>query len=174
MEQDTNPPELIAEMHAPPARRFLAVAIFYVLGAFFIGLALFRPPAEIIWLVFLLVGGGASFWSAEKMRQSTAHGIRLTTEALWETGGRHIVSLEDIETVDRGMLAFKPSNGFLLTTKTKQERAWRPGLYWILGKKIGIGGVTSRGQAKLMADTITMTLIEQRTAAQEGDTDQES
>ena len=162
MARTSRPPEVIAEMYAPPARRWLGLAMLYGLGLLLLFLALARPPQAPVWLLFLVVAGGAVLWGAEKMRQATAHGLRLTEEGLWETGGRRVVALDEIVEVDRGVFAFKPSNGFLLKTRSVQDRVWRPGLYWIMGRRVGVGGVTSRAQAKLMADTITMILAERR------------
>ncbi|MGX9354627.1 hypothetical protein ACS3SW_05545 [Roseobacteraceae bacterium S113] len=160
MSQDNRPADVIAEMYAPPARRWLGVGMVYGLGGLLLVLGFARPPSSVIWLGFLVFGGLFCLWGAEKMRQATSHGLRLTDEGLFETGGRRIVALEDISDVDRGVFAFKPSNGFLLKTHHPQERMWRPGLYWVSGRRIGIGGVTSRHQGKMMADTITMILAE--------------
>ena len=154
--------DVLAEMYAPPARRWVGISMLYGLGVLLVVLAVFRPPEDMLWMVFLLIAGVAALWFGEKTRQSTAHGLRLTNEGLWETGGRRIVALDDIQEVDRGIFAFKPSNGFLIITETVQDNAWRPGLYWIIGRRIGVGGVVSRAQSKMMADTITMILAERR------------
>lgn len=154
--------EVIAEIYAPPLRRWLGISMLYGLGVLLIGLAVLRPPEIFGWIVFLLASGALALWSGEKMRQATAHGLRLTREALWETGGHKIIALDDVVDVDRGVFAFKPSNGFLLKARVPMARAWRPGLYWVVGRRLGVGGLTSRAQGKLMADTITMILAERR------------
>ena len=64
--------------------------------------------------------------------------------------------------MDRGTFAFKPSNGFLLRTATKQPRLWKPGLYWRMGRRIGVGGITRAAEAKLMADVIAVRLAERQ------------
>ncbi|WP_425038465.1 hypothetical protein [Primorskyibacter sp. S187A] len=156
------PPEVIAEMYAPPGRRWLGVGMLYGLGLLLLTLGALRPPDSVGWVVFLFATGALAIWGGEKMRQSTALGLRLTDDGLWDTSGRRIVSLDEIENVDRGVFAFKPSNGFLLKTRDPVGRSWRPGLYWTMGRRIGVGGVTSRAQAKLMSDTITMILAERR------------
>lgn len=150
------------EIYAPPARRWIGISTLYVLGILLVTLAIFRTPEDMGWTVFLLVMGVVSLWFAEKTRQATAHGLRLTPEGLWETGGRRIVALDDVQEVDRGLFAFKPSNGFLIVTESVQDNAWRPGLYWIIGRRIGVGGVVSRAQSKMMADTMSMMIAERK------------
>ena len=154
------PSDVIAEMYAPPARRWLGLGMLYLLGAMLIVLAFVHPPRGLSWLGFLIATGGFVLWGAERMRQATAVGIRLTDSALTETTGQVIIALEDIDAVDRGLFAFKPSNGFLIKARTRMTRVWRPGLYWVAGRYIGVGGVTSRAQAKLMSETISQKLEE--------------
>jgi hypothetical protein len=62
--------------------------------------------------------------------------------------------------VDRGTFAFKPSNGFLLRTETRQPRLWQPGLYWRTGRRIGVGGITRAAESKALADLIAIKLAE--------------
>jgi len=66
----------------------------------------------------------------------------------------------DIERVDRGVFAFKPSNGFLVRTREPSARAWRPGLWWRFGRRIGVGGVTSANQTKAMSEILAAMLAE--------------
>ena len=66
--------------------------------------------------------------------------------------------MDEIDRVERGAFAFKPSNGFLVHLKKPGHRAWQPGLWWRMGRKLGIGGVTPAGQAKFMADMIALRL----------------
>lgn len=152
--------EVLAEMYPPPARRWIGISMLYGLGALLVLLGILRPPEDAVWTIFLICVGVIALWAGEKTRQSTALGLRLTEDGLWDTGGRRIAAMEDIQEVDRGLFAFKPSNGFLIITESVQDNAWRPGLYWIIGRRIGIGGVVSRAQSKLMADTISLLLSE--------------
>jgi len=154
--------EIIAEMYAPPIRRWVGLIMLYVLGVLLILLGALRPPEAPGWMMFLFIVGAVALWFGEKMRNATAQGLRLTREGLWETGGRCVAAMDDIEEVDRGVFAFKPSSGFLIITKSVQDNAWRPGLYWTIGRRTGIGGVVSRAQSKLMADAIKMILAEAR------------
>lgn len=155
-------PGIIAELYPPPARRWIGLGMLYGLGALLVILAAVRPPEAPGWILFLLAAGAAALWCAEKTRRATALGLRLTEQGLFDTSGRCIAAMGDIQEVDRGLFAFKPSNGFLLITESVQDNAWRPGLYWIIGRRIGVGGVVSRAQSKLMAEAITLTLARRR------------
>ena len=90
------------------------------------------------------------------MRRATSNAIELTATILRDSDGTVIARIEDIEHIDRGVFAFKPSNGFLLRTKagTGGTREWRPGLWWRMGRRIGIGGMTPGRQTKYMAEAI--------------------
>lgn len=142
-----------AKIQASQPRRWLGIGMLFFLGALLIYVAFATPP-DLVWQVFLLIVGGASLWVADKMRRATEGWIELKDDALVDQNGDVIVRVEDIETVDRGMLAFKPSNGFMLKTKTPADRRWEPGLWWRFGRRIGVGGVTPARQSKVMADIL--------------------
>ncbi|HAR51528.1 MAG TPA: hypothetical protein DCS45_06565, partial [Roseovarius nubinhibens] len=50
---------------------------------------------------------------------------------------------------------FKPSNGFIVILKEAQKPRWEPGMWWRLGRRVGIGGVTGAAEAKAMAEVIS-------------------
>jgi hypothetical protein len=60
--------------------------------------------------------------------------------------------------VERGAFAFKPSNGFLVRLDKPLGRGWAPGLWWRLGRLLGVGGVTSASQSKAMAEILSLEL----------------
>lgn len=148
-----------ARVQASPLRRVLAVGVLYGLGALVLYLTLARPPAP-FWLILMLGFGALALWLGERLRRATEGGLELTDEALRDTGGQVVALIADVRAVERGALAFKPSNGFTLVLKTRQPRAWAPGLWWRIGNRVGVGGVTSAGQAKFMAEQIAFRLSE--------------
>ncbi|WP_375281985.1 hypothetical protein [Pseudooctadecabacter sp.] len=147
--------EVIATLQATPVRRIFAYAAVFVLGAMLILLAFIQPPA-FGWQVFLIALGAGALFVAERLRRATMLGLVLTEAALRDTGGRTLVELSDIRAIDRGALAFKPSNGFVLHLHSAAMRTWAPGLWWRFGKRVGVGGVTPSGPAKFMAEQIAM------------------
>ena len=64
--------------------------------------------------------------------------------------------LDDVQSVERGAFALKPSNGFTLVMKHKNQRAWAPGMWWRMGYRVGVGGVTAAGQSRFMAEQIAL------------------
>ena len=121
--------------------------------------AVVNPPAP-GWQVFLFVVGGGAIWMAERMRRATSNAIELTRRELRDTRGTVLASVDQIVGVDRGMFAFKPSNGFLLKLTDKAPRSWHPGMWWRLGARIGVGGMTPGHQTKFMAEMISAMIAE--------------
>ena len=159
---DTNPPELevLATIHSSMGRRVLGIGSLYALSMMVIYVALTQPPA-LGWQLFLLALGGGSIWIAEQMRRATAYALELTEAELRDTSGVVIARVEDMVSLDRGAFAFKPSNGFLIRLKSGEGRQWRPGMWWRLGARIGVGGMTPGPQTKFMAEMISA-MIAQR------------
>ncbi len=143
---------------ASQPRRWLGVGMLLFLGGLLIYVAFATPP-DLAWQVFLLLMGGASLWVGDKMRRATEGWIELSDDALVTHTGEVIVLIDEIEKVERGMLAFKPSNGFMIKTKNPAARRWEPGLWWRMGRRIGVGGVTPASQSKVMADLISAKLM---------------
>ncbi len=143
---------------ASQPRRWLGVGMLLFLGGLLIYVAFATPP-DLAWQVFLLLMGGASLWVGDKMRRATEGWIELTDDALVTHTGEVIALIDQIEKVERGMLAFKPSNGFMIKTKNPAARRWEPGLWWRMGRRIGVGGVTPASQSKVMADLISAKLM---------------
>ncbi|KIC47976.1 hypothetical protein [Tateyamaria sp. ANG-S1] len=151
--------EVIATINASPGRRILGVGSLCILSLMVIYVGIVRPP-EIGWQIFLLALGGGSLWIAEKMRRATALTLELTPEELRDSSGQVVARTADIASLDRGMFAFKPSNGFLLRLNASDQRAWRPGLWWRLGNRVGVGGMTPGHQAKFMAEILSAMIAE--------------
>ncbi len=145
--------QVIARIDVSTPRRALGVGMLLLLGGLLIYLALKAPPG-LGWQLFLLALGGAALALAEAMRRATARALVLTEEGLFEEGGEVLAPLAQIRAIDRGFMAFKPSNGFVLTLAEKAERRWAPGVWWRLGRRVGVGGVTGAGQTKFAAEAL--------------------
>jgi len=152
--------QVLAVVRASALRRDLGLSMLGGLGALLIFIAVFRPPASPGWQVFLLGLGVVALWGMERMRRATAQAVELTRAGLRSSDGEVIAPIDQIASVDRGPFAFKPSNGFILRLKSSAPRRWQPGLWWRLGRRVGIGGVTPGAQAKAMAERIAMLLAE--------------
>jgi hypothetical protein len=146
--------DIQARITVSQPRRWVGVGMLIVMGALLIWVALAQPPA-FGWQLFLIGTGLGALWIGEKMRRATEGEIILAGDVLQDQNGDVIARLEEIEKVERGMFAFKPSNGFILKTKTRLPRRWEPGVWWRAGRRIGVGGVTAAAQGKIMADLIS-------------------
>ncbi len=150
--------DVIAVVAPSQARRWLAVALLVVLGGMLLYLAFSSPPENLFLQAFLVALGLASVVMGDRIRRATETYIELTEDGLRDGDGRVLARMGEIDRVERGAFAFKPSNGFVVHLKTPGPRAWQPGLWWRTGRKLGIGGVTPAGQGKFMADMIALRL----------------
>lgn len=152
--------EILAEVGASVPRRWLAVSMQSVLGFMLVYVAMNTPPS-FGWQVFLVVFGFASIGMAVRTFRATKDRIILTREGLHTSTGEEIIPIEVIRRVERGVFALKPSNGFMLIAESKAETTrWAPGLWWRLGRRVGVGGVAPGHQAKAMAQIIEALLVE--------------
>lgn len=161
LEPDEN--GVIFRFGASSVRRLFACGVLYGLGGLLIYVALIRPPA-VAGLVFLLAFGVIALIVAERLRRATMIEIEMTETEIRDSKGRVLAALDDVVTVERGAFALKPSNGFTLVLNGRKSRAWVPGMWWRMGKRVGVGGTTSAGPAKFMAEKIA-TRIAQRDRA---------
>ena len=106
---------------------------------------------------FLIALGGVFLCVGHLMHKAGRQTIVLTRTGLF-TGDQKLAALDDIVAVKNGMFVFKPSGGFALTLRAKGKIQWRPGLYWRIGKTVGVGGAVSRAEAKYMVDALSRLL----------------
>ncbi len=152
-----------------PSRRVIAVGMLMGLGALLVYLA-FDPQIEtLIWKALTCVIGIACIEVARRLWLATEVSVDLTIEGLRESNGRVICAFDNIKTVDRGAFSFKPSNGLLIRLYEPLDSAWAPGLWWRYGTRVGIGGITDAGQAKAMAEMISLRQLELAQAKAEPD-----
>ena len=147
-----------------PLRRTLSIAILMLLGAVLIYLAFVAPLASVARQIFLIALGIGALILGDKMRRATALSIIMTEDAIIDSSGTVLCRLDDIESIDRGLFAFKPAQGFLLRTKAPLGRHWSPGLWWRVGRRIGVGGATPATQGKFMAEAVAMYISERGVA----------
>lgn len=151
--------DVLATVQASAPRRYTGVGMLVVVGALVIYVALASPP-QLGWQVFLLAVGGTAFWLARRMWVATQDVLELTQSQLRSQSGDVICEVADIESIDRGVFAFKPSNGFLVLTRTRGRNRWEPGVWWRVGRRIGIGGMTAASEAKFMSEVLATLLVQ--------------
>ncbi len=158
-------PDVIATVRVSPPRQYMALASVVAVGGLLIYVAFAHPPAQLHWRLFLLVAGVAFLWLADCLRRASGWRLDLTTERLSDTSGLIDIAFDDIEAIDRGVFALKPSSGFRLKLRRPQPRGWAPGLWWRFGRNLGVGGVTVGREGKYMGEAIETLLAQRRMAA---------
>jgi len=156
--------ETALRVAAAPARRLFALAIVWGLGGLLVALVLSRP-FPVGWATMLIGFGGAVLALAEAMRRATARVLLLDGQGLREEGGRKIVAWSELAGIERGVLAFKPSGGLTLVLHAPAPPAWAPGMWWRLGRRVGVGGVLQRHALRALGDAMLaeMALRQDRT-----------
>lgn len=104
----------------------------------------------------MVAGGLAALALAFAMWRGRGDSLHWTDRGLVDGVGQLIAARDQIVGVDRNPMALKPSNGFTLRMAGPQSRIWQPGLYWRIGRRVGVGGLTSPGVAKALADRIAL------------------
>ncbi len=155
----TIPDDPIAVLSTSPFRRGIALAVQLALGVMMIGISLRLPEMNLVVQAPLIALGGFMIWRSHAMYRATDTQLILSRDGLFESSGRQLFAMDNVFRVERGAFAFKPTNGFLVTLKTGEPRAWVPGLWWRVGKRVGIGGVISGKAARDMADFIALMLL---------------
>ena len=145
--------DVIAIVSPGPIRRLFGVIVMAALGGLLVWMALITAPS-FGWRIVLLAFGGLALWGTVRLWQSTQHYVEMTEDGLRDTSGRELAAMDQIIGIDRGVFAFKPSNGFTLKLASDHSRGWAPGLWWRTSRRLGIGGVTGAGQAKFMAELL--------------------
>ncbi len=153
--------DVLARLSASGPRRIFACGVLGLLSMMLIFLAVITQPGLISRIVLLAAGVGVMALAVHQWRV-TEEVIELTETELRLSSGLRLVAVSDVASVERGPMAFKPSQGFLLRTDCRQPRGWAPGLWWRFGRSVGVGGVTSAGEGKFMAETLQQ-LIAHRT-----------
>jgi len=138
---------------ASAGRRVIGVGSVAILGLILLYLALVQSPS-VGWQLFMVGFGTLALWLAQRMWHATTLRLELSPSGLHCSDGRVVAPIQEIVGVERGTFAFKPSNGFMVKLSRKAPFAWEPGLWWRIGRRVGVGGVTPGTPAKVMAEMI--------------------
>ncbi|MFK7940891.1 MAG: hypothetical protein AB8B82_16030 [Roseovarius sp.] len=152
--------QVLAVIEASAPRRGLGVFVLGALGVMLLYLAFVTPPSGFGMQVMLVAFGLTALWLADVMRRVTSQKIELTETELRTSTGVKLARVDQFVSIDRGAFAFKPSHGFTLKLSDKAATAWQPGMYWRIGKRLGVGGVTPGAQTKMMSDMIAAMIME--------------
>ncbi len=144
------PPPILAPT---PFRTVTGLSVMVALAALLFNAAL---PLGIVGQALLIAAALAALALAFAMWRGRGDSLHWTEAGLTNAAGRVIAARSAILSVDRNPMALKPSNGFTIHLDAKEPQAWQPGLYWRIGQRVGVGGLTSPGVAKALADRIAL------------------
>jgi len=152
--------EILAKLEPTPLRRWFGVLMPAGLGLAMLYGAARTPPSQLVALFAMLAVSGLFLWAAVRLYRATAFSILLTRDHIASSSGEILCTIAEIASTDRGFFAMKPTNGLSVRLVSKGKRRWQPGLWWLVGKRLGIGGVTSPRQAKEMAAMLDLLVSE--------------
>ena len=155
---DSSRAEVLLELAVSPMRRYFSIITMLLLSVLLINAAFVSLSGSIVTFVTLGAFGLGSVSAAIKMHSATSNLLRLRRDGLHSSDGKILAEISNIDRVERGLFALRPPNGFLIVLKSPMRRAWHPGLWWRLGTRVGVGGMTSKTQGKLLAERLDMLL----------------
>ncbi len=161
---ELDPDMILATVSPSGARRFMGISVLSVLGGGLLFIGLTKPPADLGWLLFMVGFGVGTLALAEALRRATGVSLELTPTELRESNGRRVLRVDQVAAVERGTFAIKPSNGFLIRLSETPEGGghWAPGLWWRLGRRVGVGGITSASESKTMAEVLSALVVHRK------------
>ena len=145
--------DVIATITPSILRRGFGTGAVALLGVILVWVGATTAPS-FGWRIGLLGFGAFALFGAVQMWQATGLHLQLTGDELRDSAGTVLAKVDQMVSVDRGTFALKPSNGFVVVLTDRHPRAWAPGLWWRIGRRVGVGGVTSSGEAKVMAEVL--------------------
>lgn len=147
---EDHPDPVVACLTVPLWRRRFGLGVVVALALVLAGLALAETGTpRRLGLALAMLGAlllARALWGA------SGGAVVLRASGRLETGaGRSLALPEDIAAVETGTFAFRPSNGFLVRLRTPGAPGMAPGLWWRLGRRLGIGGLADAAEIKAMA-----------------------
>ncbi|WP_205965508.1 hypothetical protein [Pseudorhodobacter turbinis] len=146
---------VLARLTPSLPRRVAGVVTQGAFGALLIGVAMDISRDQMVLRIAVLAAGVLLIYGAYRMWAATRIGLILTQTALRDSNGRLLAEVANIREVSRGAFAFKPTHGFSLILTKGMGGAWAPGLWWRVGSRLGVGGVTPAQPGRYMAEAIT-------------------
>lgn len=152
--------EILARLQIAPVRRWVGVIILALIGVGLIYSGLVYPPAALLGRLAIFLLGFLMILQAYWNLQVRSGALVLKEDGLWVENGPQLAALDNIETVQVSAFSIKPSNGFAVVLRSPARLKWVPGLYWCVGRRIGVGGATHPSQAKAMAELLSTLIMD--------------
>ncbi len=151
----------LARLTPAPLRRALTLTALCSLGAALLTVALLADDGGLWGRTLVGAAGGAALGLARSFARATKRQILLMPQGIFDDTGTCLARRADISGVERSPFALKPSGGLLVRLERRYPRGWAPGLWWRSGRRLGLGGATSRIEGRLFAERLAVMLAEE-------------
>ena len=152
--------EDIARLQVSAGRRWAGVVVLALIGLGLIYSGVVYPPATVLGRIGLFLLGSLLLLQAYWNLRVRSGALILRDDGLWVDGGTRLVGLDNVVTIQTSPFSIKPSNGFAIILERPVGFKWVPGLYWSVGRRIGVGGATSPAQGKAMAELLSALIMD--------------
>ncbi len=154
-------PEL-ARIKVSQPRRMLGVASMGVLGVLLLDVAFSGRMSGAGLQAVMALCGALALWASVRVWKATERVLILHEDALVDSTGAVLARIDGIARIERGTFAMKPSNGFMIRLDQPGGLVFQPGLWWRLGRRVAVGGMTAGSQTKPVADMLSAAVAERR------------
>lgn len=148
--------DVILKIQPTYSRRLFGMAILSIAAFVMFSFAFVETSQSALLKLILFLMGYAFLWQVVTTILMKNAALILSRDGLFDEQGRLVCALSNIAEIDKGVFSFKPSNGFLIRLHHSNGINWTPGLYWCVGKRIGIGGALNPSQTKELADKLLL------------------
>lgn len=148
--------DVLIRLPSSPLRRWALMLLVALFAAIFLQVGVELPMERPLVKIGAMLLGLLCIWQVIQLWKAGGRVIELTATELRENGtGRILARLEDIDRIDRSIIAWRPATGFLILLKQPSRRwATTPGMWWRVGRRIGIGGITPKLEGKAMSELL--------------------
>ena len=160
--------DVVMELRQTPGRRWFSVLALLAVSGAAAWFVLFGPERNPGMRALLAAASAGFAFQAWRFRDEVRSSIRLTPEGLFDGGGDCIFRTDNVASVERGLLAMRPSNGFLVRLREPAGIRWIPGTYWRVGRRVGVGGSLRPADVRALSDRLAGLVAENRRAPETG------
>ena len=146
---------VLVRVSASAFRRWSALGLLIVFAIIMVQIAVELPSDRLAAKAGLTAMGALLIFQAVRVWSNSRFSLELTPEGLrWTKTGEYLARIEEIEDVNTSIIALRPATGFLVILRSASAPRSAPGMWWRVGKRIGVGGVTPKYEAKAMAEML--------------------
>ena len=140
-----------SSLSVAPWRRAVALATLVPIAVLLIRQAVGLP---VVGQALCLALAVTFAWAATTLWRARANALVWDGEGLRDRFDTLRIPRATIVAVDTGAISLRPSQGFTLHLDRPVPRGWSPGLWWSLGRTVGVGGLTDRRETRALAQRI--------------------